>query len=121
MDLVSDCFLKQKAKKSLKLNDTIMSELMDVQKMLEIKSKQIAQKEKELKEREKNIENTKQRALQTLREEFALQMKEHEVKLNKECQAILKKAMQAERNLQNKIKLASSKSTSSLSQSEILK
>jgi len=29
-NLVSDCFLKQKAKKSLHLNDTIMTELLDV-------------------------------------------------------------------------------------------
>ena len=45
--------------------------------------------------------------MQTLREEFSSQLKEHEAKLNKEVQALLKKATQAERSLQNKIKLAS--------------
>lgn len=42
VDLISDCLMKQKAKKSVVLNDTIMQELMDVQKMLEIKSKQLS-------------------------------------------------------------------------------
>jgi hypothetical protein len=53
-----------------------------------------------------------------LREEFATQLKEHEAKLNREVNALLKKATQAERNLQNKIKLAasSSKNTSMLSE-----
>lgn len=55
--------------------------------------------------------------MQTLREEFSAQLKEHEAKLNKEVQALLKKATQAERNLQNKIKLASqSKNTSMISE-----
>jgi|LauGreDrversion4_2_1035121.scaffolds.fasta_scaffold1125377_1 hypothetical protein len=39
LDIVSDCLLRQKAKKSVMLNDTIMQELMDVQKMLEVKNK----------------------------------------------------------------------------------
>jgi hypothetical protein len=33
--------MRQKAKKSVMLNDTIMQELMDVQKMLEVKNRQL--------------------------------------------------------------------------------
>jgi hypothetical protein len=70
-----------------------------------------------LKLKERQFEALKQRAMQTLREEFSSQLKEHEAKLNKEVQALLKKATQAERNLQNKIKLASqSKNTSMISE-----
>ena len=87
-----------------------MGELIEVQKMLDAKNRAISQKEYELKQREKHFETLKQRALQTLREEFATQFKEHESKLTKEVNALLKKASQAERNLQNKIKLASSSS-----------
>ena len=69
-----------------------------------------------MKLKERQFETLKQRAMQTLREEFSSQLKEHEAKLNKEVQALLKKATQAERNLQNKIKLASqSKNTSMIS------
>lgn len=52
--------------------------------------------------------------MQTLREEFSSQLKEHEAKLGKEVQALLKKATQAERNLQNKIKLASQSKNNSM-------
>ena len=44
-EVVQECILKQKATKSIQLNDTIVSELMGVQKMLEVKSKQITMKE----------------------------------------------------------------------------
>jgi len=51
-DLAQDCIMKQKATRSIALNDTIVSELMDVKKMLELKSRQVEQKEKELKAKE---------------------------------------------------------------------
>lgn len=41
VDMVQECLMRQKAKKSVMLNDTIMQELMDVQKMLEVKNKQL--------------------------------------------------------------------------------
>ena len=55
-EMTGTCLLKEKAKKSIKLNDTIMSELIEVQKMLEVKSRQVQAKEQELKAREKLIE-----------------------------------------------------------------
>lgn len=111
-DLVTDCLFKQKAKKSLQLNDTIMSELLEVQKMLESKSKQVAQKEQEVKNRERMLEMHKQRAIQAVRDEYERLMKEQEARMQKEVQAVIKKVSNAERNLQNKIKLAGSNSQS---------
>lgn len=43
--------------------------------------------------------------MQKIREEFQLQYKEVEQKLNKEYSIINKKVAQAERNVQNKIKV----------------
>ena len=50
--LMEDALSRHRAQRSLKLNDTIVSELADVKKMLDAKSEQIAQREKELKKRE---------------------------------------------------------------------
>lgn len=68
-DMTGACLLREKAKKSIKLNDTIMSELLEVQKMLEVKSRQVQAKEIELRAREKLIETQKQRAIQAIRDE----------------------------------------------------
>lgn len=50
----------------------------------------------------------KQRALQAIRDEYNQLVKEQEAKVQKEVQALMKKVQNAERNLQNKIKLAGS-------------
>ena len=104
----------------MQLNDTIMSELLEVQKMLESKSKQVAQREQELKNREKMLEVHKQRAIEAVRDEYERLMREQEARMQKEVQAVIKKMSNAERNLQNKIKLAgNNQSTSRISQSEV--
>ena len=73
--------------------------------MLDLKNKQIMYKEQELKLKEANLEQQKSKMLQIIRDEFALQYKESEAKLNKEYKAMQKKFNEAERNLQNKLKL----------------
>lgn len=65
-----ECILKQKASRSIQLNDTIVQELMDVKKMLEVKSRQIEQKERDLKLREQYMDNQKSKMLQLIRDEF---------------------------------------------------
>jgi hypothetical protein len=85
-----------------------MSELLEVQKMLESKSRQVAQREQEVKNREKQLEMHKQRAIQAVRDEYERLMRDHEMRLNKEAQSVIKKVSTAERNLQNKIKLSGS-------------
>ncbi len=91
-----------------------MSELLEVQKMLESKSRQVAQREQEVKNREKQLEMHKQRAIQAVRDEYERLMRDHEMRLNKEAQSVIKKVSTAERNLQNKIKLSGSLSTTKL-------
>jgi hypothetical protein len=85
-----------------------MSELLEVQKMLESKSKQVALREQEVKNRERQLEMHKQRAIQAVRDEYERLMRDHEARINKEANAVLKKVSAAERNLQNKIKLSGS-------------
>ena len=53
-----------------------MTELLEVQKMLEIKSKQLSQREQDLKARERQLETTRQRALQTIRDECSQLVKD---------------------------------------------
>jgi phosphoserine phosphatase len=98
-----------------------MSELLEVQKMLESKSRQVAQREQEVKHRERQLEMHKQRAIQAVRDEYDRLMSEHETRVTKETHAVIKKVSAAERNLQNKIKLAGSgsQSASRVSQSEV--
>ncbi len=50
----------------------------------------------------------KQRAIQAVRDEYEGLMRDHEMRLNKEAQSVIKKVSTAERNLQNKIKLSGS-------------
>jgi hypothetical protein len=57
-ELISNCLMKQKARKSVQLNDTIMQELQDVQTMLELKSQQMAKREKAVEARERHIAET---------------------------------------------------------------
>ena len=53
-----------------------MTELLEVQKMLELKSKQLLKREQDLKARESQLENTRQKMLQTIREECRQLFKE---------------------------------------------
>lgn len=104
-DLAQDCIMKQKATRSIALNDTIVSELMDVKKMLELKSRQVEQKEKELKAKEQQLEQQKKAMLQQLKDEAQVLAKEGEARIAKAFSEVQKKVQAAERNIQNKLKL----------------
>jgi hypothetical protein len=56
LSIATECLQKDRAQRSLQLNDTIMNELQDVQRMLESKTRQLAQKESDLKARERLLE-----------------------------------------------------------------
>ncbi|CDW72779.1 UNKNOWN [Stylonychia lemnae] len=114
-----ECILKQKASRSIQLNDTIVQELMDVKNMLEVKSKQIEQREREIKIKEQELQQYKQNIIAFVREEILVQQKESENKINRAYNEIQKKFSQAERNVQNKIKLFQKEKTTDLKQSSL--
>ena len=87
--------------------------------MLESKTKQVAQREQEVKNRERQLEMHKQRAIQAVRDEYDRLMRDHEARLNKEAAMVIKKVSTAERNLQNKVKLSGSQSTSKLGEIKV--
>lgn len=98
-EVVSECLLKQKARKSVQLNDTIMQELQEVQSMLEVKSQQLAKRERELATKEKSIKEQSQRAMVAVREEYERLLKEAEGRFAKEYSTMNKRLKEAERNL----------------------
>jgi hypothetical protein len=51
--------LRQKAQRSIQINDTIVEELQEVKVMLDAKSKQLTLREKNLKKRELEFEKAK--------------------------------------------------------------
>ena len=50
--LLEECVSRHRAQRSIKLNDTIVQELAEVKKMLDLKSKQLTSRESDLKKRE---------------------------------------------------------------------
>ena len=108
-EIALEAILKQKAKRSVHLNDTIVKELEDLKRMLETKSRQLNLREQELKAKENGFDQLKQRALNQIREEFAQMMKEGEGRINKAYQEVAKKNQIVERNIQNKLKLVQQK------------
>ena len=57
--LVEECVTRHRAQRSIKLNDTIVQELSEVKKMLDLKSKQLGAREAEVKKREQALNREK--------------------------------------------------------------
>lgn len=105
--LLEECLQRHRAQQSIKLNDTIVAELSEVKKMLDLKHKQIASREADLKRREQALTKEKLEAARELETMYNKKLADTEKKFTKETQAFQKKLNQVERNLTNKIRLAS--------------
>ena len=117
--LMEDALSRHRAQRSLKLNDTIVSELADVKKMLDAKSEQIAQREKELKKRESLLQKQKLEAARDLESMYNRKLAEAEKKFTRETAAFQKKLNAVERNLINKVKLVSASVKSNHEKSQV--
>ena len=106
--LLEECVSRHRAQRSIKLNDTIVQELSEVKKMLDLKSKQLASREAELKKREQALTREKLEAARDLEAMYNKKMQETERRFTKETQAFQKKLNQVERNMMNKVKMITS-------------
>lgn len=106
--LLEECVSRHRAQRSIKLNDTIVQELSEVKKMLDLKSKQLASREAELKKREQALTREKLEAAHDLEAMYNKKVQETEKRFTKETQAFQKKLNQVERNMMNKVKMITS-------------
>jgi len=108
-DLIQEIIQKHQAQKSMMINDSIVTELMDVKAMLEKRRKELDDKEARLKRKEQEFQKEKVNAMKAMRGELEQQMKECEAKLNKEYQGFSRKLNAVERNCYNKLKVVHAK------------
>ena len=106
--LLEESVSRHRAQRSIKLNDTIVQELSEVKKMLDLKSKQLASREAELKKREQALTREKLEAAHDLEAMYNKKVQETEKRFTKETQAFQKKLNQVERNMMNKVKMITS-------------
>lgn len=85
--LLEECVSRHRAQRSIKLNDTIVQELSEVKKMLDLKSKQLASREQDLKKREQALNREKLEAARDLEAMYNKKLAETEKRFLKETQA----------------------------------
>mmetsp|Transcript_9387 Transcript_9387/g.14308 ORF Transcript_9387/g.14308 Transcript_9387/m.14308 type:complete len:87 (+) Transcript_9387:1345-1605(+) len=86
--------------------------------MLDDKAKQLSEQEKLFKKRQREFDSMKRQWTKKLHGEFDELCKKQEAKLNKDFANLNKKMLQVERNLTNKVKLATGSSNTSLTKSQ---
>ena len=84
---MEECVSRYKAQRSIKLNDTIVQELAEVKKMLDAKSKQLANRENDIKRREQALNREKLEAARDLETMYNKKLKDTEKRFTKETQA----------------------------------
>ena len=89
--------------------------------MLDAKSKQLTNRENDLKRREQALNREKLEAARDLETMYNKKLKDTEKRFTKETQAFQKKLNQVERNLINKVKLATQQQNSNAKSTILIK